>query len=94
MGIHYDFINIWFDADHNAQIVGSSFLVVSLQIPVYPGSNVSMLGKGSPESGFHGEEGLGNVVASEPKGQLPTPKEEHAANAILQLANQFKGQLF
>ena len=68
------------------------FHIHIFQIPVYKGCEVSMLGKGSSLSGYHGDDGLGDVPDQyAPSEDLLT--NEHAANALVRLVNKYPGKL-
>ena len=61
-----------------------------LQIPVYKGCEVSLLGEGRSLCGYHGNDGLGDVIHShEPSEHLV--KDQHAANALVSLVNKYPG---
>jgi len=64
--------------------------LLGLETPVYPGSPRPLVFPASYASYFHGEDGLGD------SGYLPSPRRvetEHAAQALIRLAEQTPGEL-
>ena len=61
-----------------------------MQIPVYKGCGIPLLGRPFHNEGYHGEDGFGDVTDEDPvdEGLI---KKEHAASAIVRLANDNPG---
>ena len=51
-----------------------------------------MLGRPSPDTGFHGDDGMGDCPDEE-EVDMGLIQEEHAVNALIRLVNQHKGTL-
>jgi inosine-uridine nucleoside N-ribohydrolase len=58
---------------------------------VFRGAQVSLLGSPTPDSQFHGKDGMGDVKVQD-EGALISHQKEHAVNAILRLAEQHSGK--
>ena len=61
-----------------------------MQIPVYKGAEVSLLGTQGDSSFYHGLDGFGDVEDLDPP-DMSLVKQEHAVTAMISLANKFKG---
>ena len=53
---------------------------------------MSLLGKLGDLSGFHGNDGLGDIVDENPPDKILL-KEEHAANALVRIINENSGNI-
>lgn len=60
-------------------------------VPVYPGASLPLVADWFSASDVHGEDGLGDWPDRPPVAVLP--EAEHAALALIRLANQFPGEL-
>lgn len=62
-----------------------------IQVPVYRGCDKSLVGGGSPSSGYHGGDGLGDVKIEGVDPVQETPREGHASTVLVDLVNKYPG---
>ena len=67
------------------------YSIMYWQVPVYTGCGVSMLGVGSAMTGYHGDDGLGDVLDEDPVKTDEILQKQHAVQALIQLVNQNPG---
>ncbi|XP_067841908.1 nucleoside hydrolase-like [Heptranchias perlo] len=63
-----------------------------LEIPVYRGANIALLGERLHDPAYHGKDGLGDVPDPDAPG-LDYIKDEHAVNAMIRIATEHSGQV-
>lgn len=64
-------------------------------LPFYPGAVSPLVAPLKVAASIHGEDGLNNYwkLNGKSKEGLPSPQEKHAAQAIIDLANEYRGEL-